>query len=218
MTDQQSIMTKSQDNKAVDDPVTPIIVAKNELRLVKTEQRLDRTEQVKKEGHDLDASNRKISTQKDMVEESDENSINMELNKHLQAERASQILLNAKESHAEAQSPTTPIATLPMGIAHQAGEKSAECQKEENDCDNQLDDLNIQDALIPTGDLNTESLETSSCEEEAECEQDSQSIDLSVSPIKNREDAANQSQSFDKEAREQSSQVQSDSEKKRCAE
>ena len=36
-------ITKSHDSHAIDDPVTPILLAKNELRLVRTEQRLDKT-------------------------------------------------------------------------------------------------------------------------------------------------------------------------------
>lgn len=53
-----------------------------------------------------------------------------------------------------------------------------------------LDDPNIDDALLPmVGDLNKESLETNSCEKdrEPENEDESQSIDLSVSPMKGRE-------------------------------
>jgi len=45
-------ITKSHDSNALDDPVTPILYAKNELRLVRTEQRLDRTEQVRSEYKD----------------------------------------------------------------------------------------------------------------------------------------------------------------------
>lgn len=109
---------------------------------------------------------------------------------------------NIEQYHPIDQSPLTPNSTLPRGIAHQPRDTSDDHLKEENEDENQLDDLNIQDALIPTGDLlNTDSLETNSCEEEAECEQDSQSIDLSVSPIKIKESTVtNQSCSFDKEA------------------
>ena len=80
--DQQQIMNKSQENKASDDPVTPIVVAKNELRLVRTEQRLDKTEQVKAEGRGLDGGHGRLLLPNDMIEEKDENSINIDLHKN----------------------------------------------------------------------------------------------------------------------------------------
>ena len=55
-----------------------------------------------------------------------------------------------------------------------------------------LDDAKIDEALLPNViDMNKESLETNSCEKEREPELDdeSQSIDLSVSPVKGRENA-----------------------------
>ena len=55
--------------------MTPIIVTKNELRLVKTEQRLERSEQGNKEGaDDLDGSNRQIFIQNCLAEEQNETS------------------------------------------------------------------------------------------------------------------------------------------------
>ena len=104
---------------------------------------------------------------------------------------------------------------LPKGIGYQENEKSAGSQKEEHECENPLDDRKIEDALIPTADLNTESDGTNSENEEAEIEQDSQSIDLSVSPIKNKENLlAEESTTIIEENKNQNEKVQNESENK----
>ena len=104
---------------------------------------------------------------------------------------------------------------LPKGIGYQENEKSAGSQKEEHECENPLDDRKIEDALIPTADLNTESDGTNSENEEAEIEQDSQSIDLSVSPIKNKENLlAEESHTIIEENKNQNEKVQNESENK----
>lgn len=104
---------------------------------------------------------------------------------------------------------------LPKRIGYQENENSAGSQKEEHECENPLDDRKIEDALIPTADFNTESDETNSANEEAEIEQDSQSIDLSVSPIKNKENLqADESHTIIEENKSQNEQVQNESENK----
>ena len=104
---------------------------------------------------------------------------------------------------------------LPKGIGYQENEKSAGSQKEEHECENPLDDRKIEDALIPTADLNTESDGTNSENEEAEIEQDSQSIDLSVSPIKNKENLlAEESHTIIEENKNQNEKVKNESENK----
>lgn len=73
--------------------MTPIIVAKNELRLVRTEQRLDKTVPAKKEYLEFDYPNSKIFIKNERTEERDQNSINVESKRHVKEEQASRTLL-----------------------------------------------------------------------------------------------------------------------------
>ena len=78
-----------------------------------------------------------------MIEEKDEKSTIIEVNQNLKDAQASRIFLGTRQSHVEAQSPITPSSTFPRGIVRQAKANSEDYQKEDNECEHQLDDLNI---------------------------------------------------------------------------